>query len=168
MRVRVAVFLWLWGGLVSLGWADRVEQGVKDSAPSGLLAGVVRADITPLAGIAQLNWGSQTHVEAMGIDPAGMTATALVISDGQQKFVMVAIDALGLEGLAEVTERAAERIGVPTAHIRLAVSHTHAGPQISRVRGPAGTDYDRYEAAFQTHLRTVADKIVGAIVEANR
>jgi hypothetical protein len=154
--------------LASLGWADHVEQGVKDAAPSGLLAGVARADITPPAGIAQLNWGSQTHVEATGIDPSGMTATALVVSDGQHKFVMVAIDTLDLEGLAEVRERAAERIGVPAAHIRLAASHTHAGPQISRVRGPVGTDYDRYEAVFQTHLRAVADKIVGAIAEANR
>jgi hypothetical protein len=164
MRIRVTVFLCL----AAAAWADRVEQSVKDAPPSGLLAGVARADITPPAGIAQLNWGSQTHVEAVGIDPSGMTATALVISDGRQKFAMVAIDILGLEGLQEVRERAAERTGIPAAHIRLGASHTHAGPQISRVRGPAGTDYDRYEPVFQTHQRTVADKIVGAIIEANR
>jgi hypothetical protein len=62
--------------------ADVVEQGPKDAPPSGLKAGVARADITPSVGIAQLNWGSQTHVEAIGIDPAGMVATALVLSDG--------------------------------------------------------------------------------------
>ncbi len=61
----------------SLGRADVVEQGPKDSPPSGLLAGVARANITPPVGIAQLNWGSQTHVEAVGIDPVGLYATAL-------------------------------------------------------------------------------------------
>src|SRR5205809_8105512 len=75
---------------------DVVEQGPKDSAPSGLLAGVARADITPPVGIAHLNWGSQTHVEAVGIDPVRMYATALVLSDGKQKFAMVDIDALSV------------------------------------------------------------------------
>lgn len=160
---------WVLGTLIgTVAWADRIEQGVKDAAPSGLLAGVARADITPPVGIAQLNWGSQTHVEATGVDPMGMTATALVISDGRQKFAMVAIDALGVEGLEGAREHAAARTGIPIAHIRLAASHTHAGPQISRVRGPAGTDYDRLEPVFRAHQRSVADKIAGAIFEADR
>lgn len=161
--------LWVFGAVVTTAaWADRVEQGVKDAAPSGLLAGVARADITPPVGIAQLNWGSQTHVEAAGVDPMGMTATALVISDGKQKFAIVAIDALGLEGLEEARERAAAKTGIPAAHIHLAASHTHAGPQISRVRGPAGTDYDSLEPMFRAHQRVVVDKIAGAIFEAGR
>ena len=77
--------------------ADVVEQSVKDSAPSGLLAGVARTDISPPVGIPQMNWGAQTHVTAVGIDPAGMIATALVLSDGKQKFAMVDIDALFVE-----------------------------------------------------------------------
>ena len=40
-----ALALTLMPGL--LGHADTVEQGPKDSKPSGLLAGVARADITP-------------------------------------------------------------------------------------------------------------------------
>src|SRR6266699_7168029 len=85
--------------------ADVVEQGPKDSARSGLLAGVARAEITPPVGIAHLNWGSQTHVEAAGIDPAGMYATALAISDGKQKFVMVDIDALFVDGADDIARR---------------------------------------------------------------
>src|SRR5438034_11587476 len=85
--------------------ADVVEQGPKDSAPSGLLAGVARADISPPVGIAHLNWGSQTHVEAAGIDPAGMYATALALSDGRQKFVMVDIDALSVDGADDIARR---------------------------------------------------------------
>lgn len=147
--------------------ADRVEQGVKDAAASGLLAGVARADITPPTGIAQLNWGSQTHVEAAGIDPAGMVATALVLSDGEQRFAMVDIDTLSLAGLEQAIDRASEATGIQPAHIRLAASHTHAGPQISTVRGPAGTDYSRYREVFQTYRKAVADKIAGAVIEAN-
>lgn len=148
--------------------ADRVEQGVKDAAPSGLWAGVARADLTPPADIAHINWGAQTHLEASGLDPAGMTATALVVSDGRRKVALVAVDILGVDVLDEARRRAAERIGVPVEQIRLAASHTHAGPQVSRTRGPAGADYDRYEPALETHLRAAVDKIAGAVVEANR
>lgn len=148
--------------------ADRVEQGVKDAGPSGLWAGVARTDLTPPADIAHINWGAQTHLEAAGLDPTGMTATALVVSDGTQKIALVAVDILGVDVLEEVRRRAAQRIGVPAERIRLAASHTHAGPQVSRTRGPAGADYDRYEPVLENHLRAAVDKIVGAIVEADR
>jgi hypothetical protein len=120
--------------------ADLVEQGPKDSPPSGLLAGVARADITPPVGIVHLNWGSQTHIEAVGIDPAGMTATALVISDGRQKFAMVDIDALFVNPFLPAIERASKVTGIPAANIRLAATHTHAGPMLSTNRGPANKD----------------------------
>ena len=90
----------------SLGRADTVEQGPKDAKHSGLLAGVARADITPPVGIAQMNWGSQTHIESAGVDPAGMVAMALVLSDGRQKFAMVDIDRLFATGLEETISRA--------------------------------------------------------------
>ena len=50
----------------SLLRADLVEQGPKDSRPSGLYAGVARADVTAPVGIPQMNWGSQTHITAEG------------------------------------------------------------------------------------------------------
>lgn len=147
--------------------ADVVEQGPKDAKPSGLLAGVARADITPPSRIAQVNWGSQTHVEAEGIDPAGMVATALVLSDGKQKFAMVDIDALGPEGAEGIARRASEITGIPVAHIRLAGTHTHSGPGFSRVRGPAGVDPGVFERVIEAHRAVTAEKIVSAIVEAN-
>ena len=165
MWLRGFLLLWL---CASAARADRIEEGVKDAAPSGLRAGVARADLTPPADIAHINWGAQTHLEAAGLDPSGMTATALVVSDGKQKVALVAVDILGVDVLEEARRRAAERIGVPVERIRLAASHTHAGPQVSRTRGPAGADYDRYEPVLETHLRAAVDKIVGAIVEADR
>ncbi|MBI3667436.1 MAG: neutral/alkaline non-lysosomal ceramidase N-terminal domain-containing protein [Acidobacteria bacterium] len=147
--------------------ADVVEQGVKDSAPSGLLAGVARADITPPVGIAQMNWGSQTHVVAAGVDPIGMYATALVLSDGRQKFAMVDIDAGMVDGMEDIVRRASALTGIPELRIRLAATHTHSGPYISAAKGPAGIDLAPHRQMLERYRLALADKVVGAIVEAN-
>lgn len=114
-----------------------------------------------------MNWGSQTHVEAAGIDPAGMIATALVISDGRQKFAMVDVDALFVNQLAGVAARASAATGIPAAHIRLGATHTHAGPFLTSDKGPVGIDLTKYRQSFDNYWALVADKVVGAIVEAN-
>ncbi len=160
---KIALFL----AGVSLLFADLVEQGPKDSPPSGLLAGVARAAITPPVGIAHLNWGSQTHVEAVGIDPIGMYATALVLSDGRQKFAMVDIDALFVTDQEDVIARASKLTGIPAAHIRLAATHTHAGPYVTTAKGPLGVDLSQQQKMLQTYRAGLADKVVGAIFEAN-
>ena len=147
--------------------ADTREQGPRDSPPSGLLAGVARADITPPVGIAHLNWGSQTHVDAIGVDPMRMLATALVLSDGRQKFAMVDVDTIGVEWLNDAIPRAAALTGIPAAHIRLAATHTHAGPAVSAGKGPLGVDMAARQSVFQRYRKAVVDKVAGAIVEAN-
>ncbi|MCC6589348.1 MAG: neutral/alkaline non-lysosomal ceramidase N-terminal domain-containing protein [Bryobacterales bacterium] len=148
--------------------ADVVEQGVRNSAPSGLSAGVARADITPPVGIPQMNWGAQTHVGAEGIDPAGMIATALVISDGSQKFAMVDIDSLFPNYVVDAIGRAAAATGIPPTHIRIGATHTHAGPFLTKEKGPVGYDLTKFEKGFDAYWSVVTDKIAGAIVEANR
>lgn len=140
---------------------------LAQTPPSGLLAGVARADISPHVGIPQMNWGAQTHITATGIDPAGMRATALVLSDGKQRFAMVDIDALFVEPLKDVPARASALTGIPAAHIRLGATHTHAGPFLTQEKGPVGVDLSQYRPAFDTYWASVADKVVGVIVEAN-
>lgn len=152
---------------VSILHADVVEQGPKDSAPSGLLAGVARADITPPVGIAQLNWGSQTHIYSVGNDPVGMVATALVVANGGQKFAMVDVDALLIRPFEAAIERAAAKTGIPAAHIRLAATHTHAGPNLSAAKGPAGVDLTPQLDMISRYREQIVDKIVGIIIEAN-
>jgi hypothetical protein len=146
--------------------ADVVEQGPKDAKPSGLLAGVARADITPPVGIPHLNWGSQTHVEAVGIDPPGMLATAMVISDGKQMFAMVDIDALSVGGIQDIIPRIASASGIAAAHIRLGATHTHAGPMFQREKGPLNVDPKPYEAMMASYKRLLAERITAAVVEA--
>jgi hypothetical protein len=132
-----------------------------------LFAGVARADISPPVGIAHLNWGSQTHVTAVGIDPAGMLATALVISDGTQKFAIVDIDAGGVRGFEGVLTAASTATGIPAEHIRLNATHTHAGPAFQASKGPVGKDPAVFERVLKAHRDVVTDKIIGAIIEAD-
>lgn len=160
LLLRLALLAPLSAGLLS---ADVVEQGPKDSAPSGLQAGVARVDITPPIGIAQMNWGSQTHIEAVGIDPAGMVATALVLAHGDQRFAMVDIDRLFVNGLEEAIERAAAKTGIPAAHIRLAATHTHAGAMVNPAKGPRGMDLTPYVEMAERYREQLVDKIAGAI-----
>ena len=172
LLLPVNVWLSLTMALMVLAWsgrlrADLVEQGPKDSAPSGLLAGVARADITPPVGIAQMNWGSQSHILSEGNDPLGLCASALVVSDGESKFAMVDVDRLFVNGLEPSIERAAKRTGIPPQNIRLAATHTHAAANVSAAKGPAGMDLAEYQAAVERYDHFLIDKIVGLIVEAN-
>ncbi len=164
MRFRITFLTVL--ATTSLLWADLLEQGPKDAAPSGLLAGVARADITPPAGIAHMNWGSQTHIESAGADPVGMSATALVLSDGKSRFAMVDIDALSVRRLEPAIERAAAKTGIPPDHIRLAATHTHSGPNVSPAKGPPGVDLNPYRTAVERYHDRVIDAIVNALVQA--
>jgi hypothetical protein len=148
--------------------ADVVEQGPKDAKPSGLLAGVARASIAPPAGIPHLNWGSQTHVEATGVDPAGMVVTALVLSNGNQKFAMVDMDALFVSDGDEIIRRASAKTGIPAAHIRIGATHTHSGPAFQREKGPLGVDPKRYESMMTAYGALVIERVTTAIEEANR
>ena len=148
-------------------WFAAASALFAADAPSGLYAGVARADISPPVGLAQMNWGTQTHIAAQGIDPVGMFATALVIGDGRQKFAMVDIDILAIQSMDDVPRRAAELTGIPADHIRLASTHTHAGPLLTSIKGPVGADLSKYQQPFRTYWAVLQDKIVGAIVEAN-
>lgn len=152
----------------ALASADVVEQGPKDSAPSGLRAGVARVDITPPVGIAQMNWGSQTHVTAVGADPAKMLATALVLESGVEKFAMVDIDRLFVDGLEEAIARASQLTGIPAGHIRLGATHTHAGALVNPEKGPPGVDLQPLVDMVERYRVATVDQIVGAIVAANR
>jgi hypothetical protein len=115
-----------------------------------------------------MNWGSATHLLAEGIAPPGLFATALILSDGNQRFAMVDIDILNVSGLERVVTRAASETGIPAAHIRLAASHTHAGPSLSVERAPIGADLTALTALMQRYRQSLEDKLVGAIVAAAR
>jgi hypothetical protein len=152
---------------LAIARADLREQGPKDAKPSGLLAGVASADISPPSGIIHQNWGSATHLTALGIDPLGMHVRALVLGDGKKKYVLAELDAVNLGWLGDAAARAAAAIGVPEEHVRISASHTHAGAAFQPNRGPAGVDLRPYAGVFSNYRAAAADKVVGTIVEAN-
>jgi neutral ceramidase len=146
------------------------EQGPRDCAPSGLLAGVARADISPPLGIAQMMWGAATHIESAGIDPAGMFATAVAFSSAQKTQVIVAVDTADMsEEFSRTTiERAAARTGIDPDHILLNSSHTHSSPRVAASRIPVGQNPARHIEDLERYQHQLADKIVGTIVAAQR
>lgn len=145
--------------------AELVEQSVKDSKPSGLLAGVAKINVNPYVGIPQMRWGSASHIVATDIDPLNLYMRALVLSDGKQKFCLVDVDD-GPRG-EEPIKRASELTGIPVEHIRVGSGHSHATPGLSRGKGPVGADLSKYERMMETYQAVLGDKLVGVIVEAN-
>jgi hypothetical protein len=149
---------------------ELLEQGPRDCAPSGLFAGAARADISPPLGIAQMNWGAATHIESIGIDSAGLFATAIALSNGGKTQVIVSVDLADVaeEFARPVIERAATLTGVDPDHILLNASHTHSGARARAGQGPSGEDLTQYREVVERYKAQVADKIVGAIVAAYR
>jgi hypothetical protein len=66
-----------------------------------------------------------------------------------------------------VIRQAAERTGLPPAHIRLAATHTHSGPAYQDDKGPLGKDPKRYLPTIDAYDRLVAAKLAGVILEAH-
>ena len=135
---------------------------------AGLLAGVARADITPPVGIAQTNWGAQTHERAEGVD-LELWATALALSDdeGQTSALLIDLDLIWLwDDLAtRVRDTVAELTGVPRANIRLAYTHTHSSSALGESMTPgvkAGSEL------VPGYVASLPGKIAGAAWEALR
>lgn len=106
---------------------------VSQTASVALQAGVARGVITPPVGIPMVGFAGRGPSEGIHDD---LTATALVLAEGEQRAAIVALDLLYLhDDLVECMRRAIEaRTGVPTAHILLACSHTHYGPVLDPAR----------------------------------
>jgi neutral ceramidase len=96
----------------------------------GLFAGVARVVITPPVGIRMMGYTVQDGCsESIERD---LTATALVLSDGRVKVVIVACDVVFIQSphADRIRERIGARLGVPAAHVLVNASHTHLGPML--------------------------------------
>src|SRR5437016_6309169 len=95
-----------------------------------LFAGVARIDITPPVGIRMCGYtvqeGCSTSIER------SLTATALVLLDGQLKVVLIACDILFIQSphVERMRERIGQRLGIPSLHVLINTSHTHLGPTL--------------------------------------
>lgn len=99
-----------------------------------LYAGAARRAINPPLGTRQTGFRLFGNpVQAIESD---LTATALVLSNGDDKFVIIGID-LSIVGIdlsmygqrpaQEMRVQVAQALGIPTSHVLFNTSHTHAG-----------------------------------------
>jgi hypothetical protein len=125
--------------------------------------GVAKKDINPSLDVPHAGWGAQTHIFASGIE-SDLFTTALYMTDGQTHSLIVDIDAclFLIDQSNEVREAVAEATGIEVEHIRLSVTHTHAGPIF-------WSDYYKSGAeARKTYFQYMLTQTVDAALEAKR
>lgn len=102
--------------------------GNADFGAGAFRAGVGRAIISPETGIYLIGFADRTGgAESVHDD---LTATTLVVDDGREKALIIALDLLLLhpETATRVKEGITGRLGIPGRNILLCCSHTHSGP----------------------------------------
>src|SRR5215216_2280667 len=92
-------------------------------------AGVGRVDITPPLTAPHSNWGAQVHILPDGIE-TNLWATALVVDDGTTMAAWIDLDLMIISRVQGEAIRTAvgEALGIPSANVRVGVTHSHAGP----------------------------------------
>ena len=95
-----------------------------------LFAGVARSIINPPLGIRRA--GIRIFADPIQAIESDLTATVLVLSDGNTRLAIAALD-LGIMSMSEMAElrsRIAEAIDAPTSHVMVNLSHTHSSPAL--------------------------------------
>ena len=124
-----------------------------------LLAGAGGARITPPIGCPMGGYGARDH-GAEGVHDH-LNTHALFLDDGSTQAVIIANDLLGMraEQVARVRELVHAATGVPAAHVFLAFSHTHGGPQMY-------SDFSALEEQVATYIDAVSYYMAGAALQA--
>lgn len=104
--------------------------GVKDttaSAADSVRVGVAETDITPPVGFPMAGYYHERLAEGT-IDP--LKAKAIVFRDGQVEAALVVCDLIGIatDLSRAIRARAAEKTGIPAAHIVISATHSHTAP----------------------------------------
>jgi len=104
------------------------------STVSTLLAGTGRCDITPAPGTPQGGWGAQAHELGIAADMP-MFVTALALSYGAERWLLIEADAIGFnpEETDRILATIVEQTGIDREKIRFSCSHTHSGPNTFRL-----------------------------------
>jgi hypothetical protein len=93
-----------------------------------LFAGVARSVINPPLGIRRA--GIRIFADPIQAIESDLTATVLVLSDGNTKLAIAALDlaTMSMPEMAELRSRIAAAIDAPTSHVLVNLSHTHSSP----------------------------------------
>ena len=130
-----------------------------------LYAGAARRTINPLLGTGKAGlrlFGSP--IQAIESD---LTATALVLGDGDTKVALIAVD-LCMTSMAEagrLRSAVADALGTPGSHVLLNLSHNHSAPALPDFMAMTDTEED---VPFRTRYeRDLRRWLVEAAVEAD-
>src|SRR5215203_4158444 len=130
-----------------------------------LHAGAARRAINPLLGTGKAGlrlFGSP--IQAIESD---LTATALVLADGDTKVAVVAIDLcmVSIDEGDRLRSAVADALGVSRSDVLLNLSHNHSSPALPDFMAMTDTEEDaRYRVRYERDLTTW---LVEAAVEAN-
>jgi len=130
-----------------------------------LLAGAARRKINPLLGTGK--GGLRLFGSPIQAIESDLTATALVLSDGSTKVVVIATDLCVLS--PEETDRfrtgVADALGIPASHVMVNLSHNHSSPALAGFMAMTDTEE---EAWFRNRYeRDLGRWLVEAAVEAD-
>ena len=121
-----------------------------------LMAGAAKVAITPPLGSAFQSSRADLRVESVLHD---LYATAVVLSDGEQKVAVVGLDVLGLDAplVNAVRERVQQQTSIPGANVLINAAHNHFGPAILQAL-PDEID----EMYYQGLVQSLADAVTRA------
>jgi neutral ceramidase len=125
---------------------------------AGVKAGFAMVDITPPLGVCMA--GYYRRREATGIlDP--LYASALSISNGEESWILISCDVIGLGDVyvAEARDLIEEKVGVPKGNIMIHSTHTHTGPVVRKTDREGGqfTISERDDAYLAMLVRKISD-----------
>ena len=95
-----------------------------------LKVGIGRVDITPPGNSSLAGFGARDHAGEGVHDP--LTATAMVLSQGEKTAVILALDLIGmtLDFVERLHQHMKKQFGFEPKQVMVNFSHTHAGPLI--------------------------------------
>jgi neutral ceramidase len=122
-------------------------------------AGCAQTVITPPLGISLAGFGARKE-GARGVHD-DLHARALVLGEGEQRIALVICDLCEVDVpfVAEVRRRVETAAGIPSEHVMVAATHTHAAPAtFALFSSPPDPGW----------LRGLADRLADAVAEASR
>ncbi|MGI6208710.1 MAG: hypothetical protein ACOYEW_10945 [Anaerolineae bacterium] len=127
--------------------------------------GIAKTDITPRWPVWQDGFAGRNR-PAQGVDRP-VEAFAVVFDNGAARLGLMAIDICAVDDYLLLPVReAAVRLGIPEHAMMVNTSHTHSGPNASRIRGFVREFDDRYLEELRERLAGVLEEAAANLEEA--
>lgn len=143
---------------------DIKDFKLRNASFQGVI-GVAQVDITPPAGIYSRNWGAARHDVAEGVhQPLMLTCITFQCDAASTPLVLIGADLGWWKSVGDewiLRNELLTALNLPASQLMFCLSHTHAGPVISRddAGRPGGELIDSY-------LQALADRAIQAVRQA--